>query len=100
VPIDAYFQLRGRRSAWPMIRHLLATASRLAVIPMQDLLDLPASATFNRPGTTEGNWQWRFTAPQLASLKGEKLATLRHWIKVYDRGGDGPLIEYSEPPLP
>lgn len=98
--IDEYFRLGGSRSAWPMIRHLLSTVSRLAVIPMQDLLDLPASATFNRPGTAEGNWQWRFTDQQLASLAGEKLATLRAWIKVYGRRGDGPVVEYSEPPLP
>lgn len=95
--VDEYFQLEGSRSAWPVIRHALATVSRLAVIPMQDLLDLPAGATFNRPGTSEGNWQWRFTEGQLAGLTGEKLATLRRWIKLYDRGGDRPLVEYSEP---
>jgi len=98
APVDAYFQLAGSRSAWPLIRHTLATVSRLAVIPMQDLLDLGAEATFNRPGTGEGNWKWRFTDEQLASLSGEKLATLRGWIKLYDRASNAPLVEYSEPP--
>ena len=93
-----YFQLNGARSAWPIIRAALATPSRLAVIPMQDLLDLQASATLNRPGTNEGNWQWRFTAAELASLAGEKTAQLSHWIKLYDRTGDRPLRDYSEPP--
>jgi 4-alpha-glucanotransferase len=65
---------------------------------MQDLLDLPASATLNRPGTNGGNWQWRFTAAELGSLAGEKTAKLRHWIKLYDRTGDRPLRDYSEPP--
>jgi 4-alpha-glucanotransferase len=96
--VDAYFQLNGQRSAWPMIRVLLSTVSRLAVLPMQDLLDLPASATFNRPGTSDGNWQWRFTTAQLRSLRHDKLATLREWINVYDRTGDHPLVDYSEPP--
>jgi 4-alpha-glucanotransferase len=96
--IDAYFQLAGGHSAWPLIRAALATVSRLAVIPMQDLLDLPMAAALNRPGTAEGNWQWRFTAEQLASLGHEKLATLREWIKLYDRTGDHVLCEYSEPP--
>ena len=95
--IDDYFQLGGSRSAWPMIRALLSTVSRLAVVPVQDLLDLPASATFNRPGTAEGNWQWRFTAEQLASLRNEKLAMLRHWITLYDRTGDRALLDYSVP---
>lgn len=95
--IDDYFQLGGSRSAWPVIRVLLATVSRLAVIPIQDLLDLPAHATFNRPGTAEGNWQWRFTDGQLDSLRNEKLAMLRHWITLYDRTGDRALVDYSEP---
>lgn len=98
--VDEYFQLGGERSAWPVIRATLATVSRLAVIPMQDLLDLPASATLNRPGTTEGNWQWRFTADQLAGLRGAPRERLQHWIRLYDRTGDHVVREYSEPPAP
>jgi 4-alpha-glucanotransferase len=96
--IDAYFNLNGSRSAWPVIRTLLSTVSRLAVVPMQDLLDLPASATFNRPGTSDGNWQWRFTSSELTKLRNEKVDTLRAWIELYDRTGDHLLCEYSEPP--
>ena len=96
--IDDYFQLHGSCSAWPMIRATLATTSRLAVIPMQDLLDLPASATLNRPGSPEGNWQWRFTAGQLDGLAGERTATLRHWIHLFDRQGDRAIPDFSEPP--
>jgi 4-alpha-glucanotransferase len=96
--IDDYFQLNGSQSAWPMIRVLLSTVSRLAVVPMQDLLDLPASATLNRPGTCDGNWQWRFTENQLAAFRTEKLGTLREWIERYDRTGEHSLVDYSEPP--
>ena len=96
--IDAYFQLDGTHSAWPIIRAALATVSRLAVIPMQDLLDLPAAATLNRPGTADGNWQWRFTDEQLSRLADEKLATLRDWITLYDRTGNRTSGDYSESP--
>jgi 4-alpha-glucanotransferase len=98
--VDDYYQLNGTRSAWPLIRAALATPSRLAVIPMQDLLDLPAAATLNRPGTTDGNWQWRFTATDLAGLAGEKISALKHWIQLYDRSGDREIRDYSEPPPP
>jgi len=98
--VDEYFQLGGVRSAWPVIHAALATPSRLAVIPMQDLLDLPAAATLNRPGTTEGNWQWRFTAAELARLSRTKASTLKHWIQLFDRTGDRPVRDYSEPPTP
>ena len=83
-----------------MIRAALATTSRLAVIPMQDILDLPAAATLNRPGTNVGNWQWRFTATELAGLAGERLSTLKHWIGIFDRTGDRPVRDYSEPQIP
>ncbi len=96
--VDEYFQLGGSRSAWPVIRAALATVSRLAVVPIQDLLDRPAEATLNRPGTVEGNWQWRFTAVDLAALRAEKAATLREWIRLYDRAGDREIRDYSEPP--
>lgn len=95
--IRAYYQLGQDCSSWPLIRVLLSTVSRLAVIPMQDLLDLPAEATFNRPGTSEGNWQWRFSEQQLASLRQEKLAVLQDWILLYDRSGKRELRDYSEP---
>jgi 4-alpha-glucanotransferase len=98
--VKDYFQLNGTCSAWPIIRAALATASRLAVIPMQDLLDLPAAATLNRPGTTQGNWQWRFTAGELAALAGKPAAQFRHWLDLFDRTGSRPLRDYSEPPVP
>jgi 4-alpha-glucanotransferase len=31
------------------------------VVPLQDLLELGDEARFNTPGTSEGNWQWRFS---------------------------------------
>jgi 4-alpha-glucanotransferase len=96
--VDEYFQLGGSSSSWGVIRTVLSSVSRLAVIPMQDLLDLPAAAALNRPGTAEGNWQWRFNDGQLTRLANEKLATLRHWIRLYDRTGDRALCDYSEPP--
>jgi 4-alpha-glucanotransferase len=98
--VDEYFQLGGSKSAWPMIRALLATASRLAVVPMQDLLDLPAEAALNRPGSAKGNWQWRFAADELRRLRAQKLDTLRRWVEVYERTGLQPLSDYSEPPAP
>ncbi|MFI5357693.1 MAG: 4-alpha-glucanotransferase [Opitutales bacterium] len=96
--VDDYYLLDGSKSAWPVIRALLATPSRLAVVPMQDLLDLPAAATLNRPGTNVGNWQWRFSIAELETLAETRTARLSHWIKLYDRTGDRPIRDYSEPP--
>lgn len=43
-----------------LIEAAYASRAQLAVIPMQDLLGLGSAARMNTPGTTEGNWQWRF----------------------------------------
>ncbi len=40
-------------------REVLASVARLAVLPMQDLLELGAEARMNRPGTAVDNWSWR-----------------------------------------
>ncbi|HXZ58630.1 MAG TPA: 4-alpha-glucanotransferase, partial [Steroidobacteraceae bacterium] len=93
-----YFALGGTPTAWPMIRAAFASVARLAVIPMQDLLNLPSTARMNRPGTTEGNWRWRFTDKDLARLERTRLAQLRQWHLSFDRTGDARQRDYSAPP--
>lgn len=46
---------------WPLIRSAYASVARLAVVPMQDVLVLTSEHRMNTPGTTQGNWQWRFS---------------------------------------
>jgi 4-alpha-glucanotransferase len=41
----------------------LASEAELAVVPLQDLLELGTEARFNTPGTTVGNWSWRLARP-------------------------------------
>jgi 4-alpha-glucanotransferase len=45
---------------WPMIWKVLASSSDLAILMMQDLLELGGEHRMNTPGTTEDNWEWRF----------------------------------------
>ncbi len=44
----------------PLIRAALASVSRLVILPMQDVLQLGRGHRLNTPGTTAGNWGWRF----------------------------------------
>lgn len=41
----------------------LSSPCRIAIIPMQDVLNLGASARMNIPGTALGNWEWRMPDP-------------------------------------
>jgi 4-alpha-glucanotransferase len=50
---------RSEEMPWALIECTLASPARLAVIPMQDLLELGSEARFNTPGTLENNWFWR-----------------------------------------
>jgi 4-alpha-glucanotransferase len=46
---------------WPLIRAAFASAARLTIIPMQDLLALGSARRMNTPGTCGGNnWRFRF----------------------------------------
>jgi 4-alpha-glucanotransferase len=39
----------------------------------------------NTPGKPEGNWQWRYSSAQLASLGGDTTAYLRRLGELYGR---------------
>ncbi len=43
----------------------LDSIADLAVVPMQDLLELDSNAKMNRPGEAAGNWSWRVQSHQL-----------------------------------
>jgi 4-alpha-glucanotransferase len=58
-----------RAPAWQLLELALASSAELAVVPLQDLLELGDEARFNTPGTTEGNWRWRLDRP-VAALAG------------------------------
>jgi 4-alpha-glucanotransferase len=60
-----YLQGSGKQLVKNMIEAAWASAACTAIIPMQDVLGLGAEARMNTPGTSSGNWGWRFTWPQI-----------------------------------
>ena len=80
--VDRYLGHPDEPMPWPMIRSALSSRSRMAVIPMQDLLELGEECRTNTPGTVEGNWQWRFDWDQVPENLGEKLRDL---LQLYGR---------------
>jgi 4-alpha-glucanotransferase len=65
-----------------LIQAALASVANLAVIPMQDILELDSQHRMNTPGTTEGNWQWRFDWLQLTH---ERASRLEYLVKLFNR---------------
>ncbi len=58
---------------WDLISVALQSVAQIALLPMQDILGLDASARMNKPGTVSGNWKWRLTEAALNSAPGQKL---------------------------
>ncbi|MGR8931589.1 MAG: 4-alpha-glucanotransferase [Gammaproteobacteria bacterium] len=65
-----------------LIYAILVSVANLAVIPMQDVLKLGGADRMNTPGTTEGNWGWRFNWEQVTRDKFDYIA---HLIRMFDR---------------
>ena len=49
-----------------MMSRTMASVAKLAILPLQDLMNLGEGYRMNTPGTVEGNWQWRFSWDQLS----------------------------------
>jgi len=52
--------------AWELIRLAWSSAAALAIVPLQDVLNLGTDARMNLPGRVEGNWRWRCTEDMLS----------------------------------
>jgi 4-alpha-glucanotransferase len=78
----AYVGGDGHDVAWSFIRAALSSVADLAVVPVQDLLNLPSSARMNTPSTLGGNWAWRLTPGQLDAAVASRLGTM---TKMYGR---------------
>lgn len=79
---DYVHAYEGVSTSWEFIRAVMACPARLAIIPMQDILDLGAEGRMNTPGKAEDNWRWRFTWDQLPK---DRAQALRHLVQLYGR---------------
>jgi len=77
-----YLGTDGREMNWVFIRTILASVADTAIIPLQDVLGLDSKARMNLPGTSSGNWRWRFTPDQLTPEVGQRL---RELTAIYGR---------------
>ena len=79
----AYLGLsRAEGFAAGMLRGVLSSCARLAVIPAADWLGLGAEGRINTPGVGSGNWQWRAKA---GAFTPELAARMRRTCALYGR---------------
>jgi 4-alpha-glucanotransferase len=61
---------------WALIELAESSVANTVVIPMQDLMGLDGSHRMNVPGTTSGNWRWRFAWADIPAGLTERLQQL------------------------
>lgn len=71
-----YTRSNGNEINWEFIRLGMFSVADQAIFPLQDFMGLNASHRTNIPGTSSGNWLWRYTADMLKGLDRNRIKDL------------------------
>jgi 4-alpha-glucanotransferase len=66
--VRRYLRVSGKEVGWDFIREAYSAVSRIAVLPMQDLISLGSEGRLNSPGSAQGNWRWRLADGDMERL--------------------------------
>ncbi|MCF7974585.1 MAG: 4-alpha-glucanotransferase [Phycisphaerae bacterium] len=70
------YKVTSRTVAWQLIRLAMTSVAKVAMTPMQDILNLGQEARMNFPSKARGNWQWRMGPKDMASKHAARLKAL------------------------
>lgn len=82
----AYLGTDGSNPAEDLIRTTLMSVAATAILPMQDLLQLPSEARMNLPGTAHGNWSWRMSPDWMSNRLIDRFGRLLARYGRHNRG--------------
>ena len=77
-----YLNTDGSEINWVMIRTLMASVADTVLFPLQDVLGVGCEGRMNLPGSSSGNWRWRFHPDALIPSTGMRLKQL---AETYER---------------
>ena len=80
-----YSQSDGTHINWAFIQLGMLSVGDQAIFPLQDFMDLSTEHRMNFPGTSSGNWLWRYTTEMLQEIDRNKICSLIHLSNRYDR---------------
>lgn len=83
--VRRYLGVGDEAPQWDFIRACYRSTANLAVITMQDLLNLGEEGRMNAPGSAQGNWQWRYQPENLEFLQREVAGYLKEIGHLYGR---------------
>lgn len=78
-----YMNVSGNNVSWDMIRLAFSSPAALAVVPLQDVLNLDSCHRMNIPGVATGNWGFRFIWEQWSESDTKGLLYL---ARLFGRG--------------
>ncbi len=73
--VRVYSKSDGSSINWEFIRLGMLSVSDQAIFPMQDFMNLDTSHRMNFPGTSSGNWLWRYTNHMFSEIDEERIAS-------------------------
>ncbi|MDH3307603.1 MAG: 4-alpha-glucanotransferase, partial [Acidimicrobiia bacterium] len=80
----SYLSTDGSDITWDLIEAAMTSRASFAIVPIQDVLDLPTTARMNTPGVPAGNWQWRMAEAAFAPPIRQRLRIL---VETSQRSG-------------
>lgn len=80
--VEKYFEGKDKNGLYEVIELAMSSVANVAIIPMQDILQLDTQSRMNTPGTANGNWGWRFSWNQ---LKKSQKKFLKELTEKYNR---------------
>ncbi len=83
--VRVYTKSDGAEINWEFIRLGMLSVSDQAIFPLQDYMNLDGSHRMNFPGTSSGNWLWRYTHAMFSSLDEDRI---RFLIDLSNRKND------------
>ena len=74
--VKQYLKSDGLAIQWDLMRALSGSAANTVIFPMQDVLGLSSEHRMNFPGHAAGNWEWRFSWPQVRQEHTQELGRM------------------------
>lgn len=71
-----YTKSDGNEINWEFIRLAMLSVADQAIFPLQDLMNLGGEHRMNFPGTSAGNWLWRYTTEMLHQVDSNRITDL------------------------
>jgi len=71
-----YTRSNGEEIHWEFIRLGMYSVADQAIFPLQDFMGLDEAHRTNIPGTSSGNWLWRYTEEKLSNINIQRIRDL------------------------